>query len=137
MDGPKDPEPGTGARSQEPDEPEEPETVRDDFGNEAEHLWWVPMEFTHEFEDEGKIRFTFKLKVAGSDEDDARDNAALVTLGQIVDDSDFEESDPMDVVAELDKCEYVCDPEWEELSDDADDIGLDVDHVKDVEECFD
>lgn len=36
----KVPEPGTGTRSQEPDAPEGAEkTLKDAFGNEAEHLW--------------------------------------------------------------------------------------------------
>lgn len=120
----------------EPDETEETEeTLEDAFGNEAEHLWWVPMEFTHEFEGEGKVRFTFSLKVAGRDEEDARDTAEGITMEQIVDDSDFDGLDADGVRTTLEDSESVCEAEYE--SWDCEDIVLRVNNDADVEECFD
>ena len=132
----KAPEPGTGARSQEPDETEE--ILKDAFGNESEHLWWVPMEFVHEFEDGLKQRFTFKLKVAGRDEEDARDNAEGVTIDDIVDDNpDFDGLDSVEISEALDESDSVCEIDWEDLPDGALDCPLRVDNEECVEECFD
>lgn len=132
----KVPEPRTGARSQEPDGTEE--ILKDAFGNEAEHLWWVPMEFIHEFEDGLKQRFTFKLKVAGRDEEDARDNAEGVTIDDIVDDNpDFDGLDSDEISEALDESDSVCEIDWEDLPDGALDCPLRVDNEECVEECFD
>lgn len=135
----KAPEPGTGARSQEPDEPEETEEIlKDAFGNEAERLWWVPMEFVHEFEDGDRVRFTFNLKVAGRDEEDARDNAEGVTIDDIVDDNPgFDGLSAEEIRDALDESDSVCEIDWEELPDDALDCPLRVDNEECVEECFD
>ena len=127
---------GTGARRQGPDEPEE--TVKDEFGNEAEYLWWVPMEFIHEFEDGLKQRFTFKLAVAGHDEEDARDNAEGIMIDDIVDDNpDFDGLDSDEISAALDENGSVCEIDWEDLPDGALDCPLRVDNEECVEECFD
>lgn len=135
----KTPEPGAGARNQEPDELEGPDepmaTVTDAFGNEAEHLWWVPMEFVHEFEKGLKQRFTFKLLVAGRDEEDARDNAECVTIDDIVDDNpDFDGLDSVEIRDTLYENGSVCEIDWEDLpEDDTSDCPLHVDNESDVE----
>ena len=135
----KSPEPGTGAGSRKPDEPEETEEIlKDAFGNEAERLWWIPMEFTHEFDGGLKRRFAFKLKVAGLDEEDARDNAEGVTIDDIVDDNpDFDGLDPDDISDKIDESDSVCGIDWEELPDGAPNCPLRVDNEEFAEECFD
>lgn len=133
------PGPGTSAEIQEPDDPEDTEeTLKDEFGNEAERLWWVPMEFTHEFEDGLKQRFTFKLKVAGRDEEDARGNAESVTIDDIVyDNPDFDGLYSDDISEKLDDSDSVCGIDWEDLPCDAPDCPLRVDDEEFAEECFD
>lgn len=113
------------------------ETVaEDEFGNDGLGLWWVPMEFTHELEDGSLVRVTFRLKVAGDDEDDARGNADAVGMDDIVDGNpEFEGFDADDVVATLETFDSVCDVEYEPW--DYGEIDLQADEEADVGECFD
>lgn len=114
---------------------EETETRTDAFGNEAEHLWWVPMEFVHEFEDGDKVRFRFRLLVAGSDEAQARENAESIAMDEIVDDNpDFDGLCADEISDALDDNLYVCEIDRETLPDDADVCSLEVNYEELVEE---
>lgn len=123
----------------EPDETEEtddhePVAERDEFGNEGLKLWWVPMEFTHELEDGSLVRVTFQLMVAGDDEENARDNANVVDIGDIVHDNpDFDGFDADDVKTALEDCDTVCEAEYE--SWDGEEMVLQVNEDADAEEC--
>ena len=118
-----------------PDGDGDGDTVEDEFGNEALRLWWVPMEFTHELEDCSLVRVTFNLKVAGDDEDDARENADAVGMDDLVDGNpEFDGFDADDVVATLDTFDSVCGAEYEPW--DYEEIDLRVNEDADVEECL-
>lgn len=111
------------------------DTVEDEFGNEGLRLWWVPMEFTHELEDCSLVRVTFRLKVAGDDEDDARGNADAVGMDDLVGDNpEFDGFDADDVVATLETFDSVCEAECEPW--DYEEIDLRVNEDADVEECL-
>ena len=120
-----------------PDDDGDGETIaEDEFGNEGLGLWWVPMEFTHGLEDSSLVKVTFRLKVAGDDEDDARGNADAVGMDDLVDGNpEFEGFDADDVVATLETFDSVCGAEYEPW--DYGEIALRVDEDADVEECFD
>ena len=119
----------------QPDGDGDGDTVEDEFGNEALRLWWVPMEFTHELEDCSLVRVTFLLKVAGDDEDDARRNAIVVDMDDLVDGNpEFDGFDADDVVATLDTFDSVCGAEYEPW--DYGEIDLRVNEDADVEECL-
>lgn len=129
----------------EPDDPEETdeaeeadeaeETLKDAFGNEGLKLWWVPMEFTHKLEDSSLVRVTFQLKVAGDDEYDARENANLVDMDDIVDrNPEFDGFDADDIVTTLEYCDSVCEAEHEPW--DGEEIVLQVNEDLDAEECL-
>ena len=111
------------------------DTVEDEFGNEGLRLWWVPMEVTHELEDGSLVRVTFLLKVAGDDEDDARENADAVGMDDLVDGNpEFDGFDADDVVATLDTFDSVCGAEYEPW--DYGEIDLRVNEDADVGECL-
>lgn len=119
-----------------PDGDVDGDAAEDEFGNEGLGLWWVPMEFTHGLEDGSLVRVTFRLKVAGDDEDDARGNAGAVGMGDIVGDNpEFEGFDADDVVSTLETFDSVCEAEFEPW--DGEEIVLRASEEADVEECFD
>ena len=127
---------------EEPPPPPQPDVdgdwdaAEDEFGNEGLGLWWVPMEFTHELEDGSLVRVTFQLKVAGDDEDDARENANAVGMDDIVGDNpEFDGFDADDVVATLETFDSVCGAEHEPW--DGGEIVLRVNEEADVGECLD
>ena len=109
----------------------EDDTVMDAFGNTGLKFWTVQMEFTHDYGDGEKARFTFGLTVAGDDEEDARVNAQTVSLEDIIPDVDTEECDPDDLIAALNDAEDVSDADWEYWSDE--DIEFQVNSEADVE----
>ena len=112
------------------------DAAEDEFGNDGLGLWWVPMEFTHELEDGSLVRVTFQLKVAGDDEDDARENANAVGMDDIVGDNpEFDGFDADDVVATLETFDSVCEAEHEPW--DGGEIVLRVNEEADVGECLD
>lgn len=119
-----------------PDVDGDGETVaEDEFGNDGLGLWWVPMEFTHELEDGSLVRVTFRLKVAGDDEDDARGNADAVGMDDIVDGNPgFEGFDADDVVATLETFDSIFETGYEPW--DGGEIALMVDDEADVWECL-
>ena len=119
----------------QPDGDGDGDTVEDEFGNEGLRLWWVPMEVTHELEDCSLVRVTFQLKVAGDDEDDARENADAVGMDDLVDGNpEFDGFDADDVVATLETFDSVCAAEFEPW--DYEEIDLRVNEEADVEECL-
>ena len=112
------------------------DAAEDEFGNDGLGLWWVPMEFTHELEDGSLVRVTFQLKVAGDDEDDARENANAVGMDDIVGDNpEFDGFDADDVVSTLETFDSVCGAEHEPW--DGEEIVLRVNEEADVGECLD
>ena len=127
---------------EEPPPPPQPDVdgdwdaAEDEFGNEGLGLWWVPMEFTHGLEDGSLVRVTFQLKVAGDDEDDARENANAVGMDDIVGDNpEFDGFDADDVVATLETFDSVCGAGHEPW--DGGEIVLRVNEEADVGECLD
>lgn len=117
-----------------PDETDgEEDTVTDAFGNTGLKFWTVPMEFTHDYADGTKARFTFGLLVAGDDEEDARANAETVSLEDIIPGVDVDEYYPDDLVAELNDDVDVSDVCWEDWSNEDEDIELRVNPEADVE----
>ena len=112
------------------------DAAEDEFGNEGLGLWWVPMEFTHGLGDGSLVRVTFLLKVAGDDEDDARENANAVGMDDIVGDNpEFDGFDADDVVSTLETFDSVCGAEFEPW--DGEEIVLRVNEEADVGECLD
>ena len=112
------------------------DAAEDEFGNEGLGLWWVPMEFTHGLEDGSLVRVTFQLKVAGDDEDDARENANAVGMDDIVGDNpEFDGFDADDVVSTLETFDSVCGAEHEPW--DGGEIVLRANEEADVGECLD
>ena len=119
-----------------PDVDGDGDVAEDEFGNEGLGLWWVPMEFTHELENGFLVRVTFQLKVAGDDEDDARENANAVGMDDIVGDNPgFDGFDADDVVSTLETFDSVCGAEHEPW--DGEEIALRVNEEADVGECLD
>ena len=93
------------------------------------------MEFTHAPGDGSLVRVTFRLKVAGDDEDDARGNADAVGMVDLVGDNpEFEGFDADDVVSALETFDSVCGAECEPW--DYGEIALRVNEDADVEECL-
>ena len=126
------------------DEEDCEEICEDDFGNEGEKFWWVPMEFAMEtFVDnevgEGEAKkFTFHLKIAADNEEDAVKRAGEVALQDITGDSDDDECffsmTEDDIVFDLNtQHDSTCDADWED-SDRT--FYLRVNEDEDVEECF-
>lgn len=126
------------------DEEDGEEICEDDFGNEGEKFWWVPMEFAMEtFVDnevgEGEVKkFTFHLKIAADNEEEAVRRAGEVALQDITGDSDDDECfcgmTEDDIVVDLNtQHDSTCDADWED-SDRT--FYLRVNEDEDVEECF-
>ena len=117
----------------------------DDFGNEGEKFWWVPMEFAMETvevdeDDEGEVKkFTFHLKIAADNEEDAIERAEEVSLHDITGDADDDEcfcDMTVDDIVEALNTQYdsTCDADWENYDDEG--YYLCVSEDEDVEECF-
>ena len=126
------------------DEEDNEEICEDDFGNEGKKFWWVPMEFAMEtFVDnevgEGEAKkFTFHLKIAADNEEEAVRRAGEVALHDITGDADDDECfcdmTEDDIVGDLNtQHDSTCDADWED-SDRT--FYLRVNEDKDVEECF-
>lgn len=140
----EDEESDEGEEEESEEEDEDDEICEDDFGNEGEKFWWVPMEFAMEtFEldeaDEGNVKkFTFHLKIAADNEEDAVNRAGEVALHDITGDADDDECfcdmTEDDIVGDLNtQYDSTCDADWED-SDMT--FYLRVNEDEDVEECF-